>query len=194
MSSHAAKKVHDTIEENFNDLTPKQHLYLENRIGGMSVKAAAAAAGYSANSSRVYRDLENHPRLKYLLQDMTQKALARVQITRDDVIQGFVDSLASAQSSTEMIMAWREIGKIVGAYAPEVKVVAHVDITAEKLRSMDDQQLLELADQEDFNLPIIEGECEVLSTEDQDLSTEDQEGRTALQVEEDEAERWQVDD
>jgi len=173
----SAMKVSDNDEENLLKLTPKQRLYLESRIQGLSVKMSAAAAGYSADSSRVYTDLENHPRIKALLMSATTTALQSIQISRNDVLQGFMDAVTSAGSSTELVMAWREIGKIIGAYAPEVKVVAHLDATAEKIAALDDKALLEMASIETFELPALSAEYEVLSPEPEDpvLSTEDPE-------------------
>ena len=154
--SKDAKQVATTAEENLAKLTPKQQLYLENRIQGLSVKAAAGAAGYMADSSRVYKDLENHPRIKYLLHEATKQAFQKITVTRSDVIAGFMDAVNAAQSSTELVMAWRELGKIIGAYEPEVKIIKHVDITAEKIRNMKDADLLEMAEMESYLLPDVE--------------------------------------
>ena len=154
--SKDAKQVATTAEENLAKLTPKQQLYLENRIQGLSVKAAASAAGYMADSSRVYKDLENHPRIKYLLHEATKQAFQKITVTRSDVIAGFMDAVNAAQSSTELVMAWRELGKIIGAYEPEVKIVKHVDITAEKIRNMKDEDLLTMAEMESYLLPDVE--------------------------------------
>lgn len=163
-NSHTAKMTPAELpEEDLAKLSAKQRLYLENRLQGMPVKTAAAAAGYMSDSSRVYKDLEEHPRIKRLMLDATKVAFQKITVTRADVIQGFMDAVNAAQSSTELVMAWREIGKVIGAYEPEVKVVKHIDITAEKVRSMKDEDLLKLADMESFMLPdmeadIIEGE------------------------------------
>lgn len=164
-------------EEDLAKLTPKQRLYLENRLQGMAVKTAAAAAGYHADGSRVYKDLEEHPRIKRLMLDVTKTAFQKITVTRADVIQGFMDAVNSAQSSTELVMAWREIGKVIGAYEPEVKIVKHLDITAEKVRSMKDEDLLRLAEMESFMLPdieadIIEGEFVEMDELDADLTEE----------------------
>jgi hypothetical protein len=160
--SKDAKQVATTAEENLAKLTPRQQLYLENRIQGLSVKASASAAGYS-EGGRSYQDLENHPRIKYLLHEATKQAFQKITIDRGDVIAGFMDAVNAAQSSTELVMAWRELGKIIGAYEPEVKVIVHTDITAEKVRNMKDEDLLKMSEMETYLLPdveedIVEGE------------------------------------
>ena len=154
--SKSAKKVATTAEENLAKLTPKQQLYLENRIQGMSQKASATAAGYSGGSSSM--DLENHPRIKFLMHEATKQAFKKISVTRHDVVAGFMDAVNMADSSTELVMAWRELGKIIGAYEPEVKVIAHVDVTAEKVRNMKDEDLLKMAEIETYLNPVMEAD------------------------------------
>lgn len=170
--SHLATRVDDTTEDNMSKLTPKQQLYLEGRIQGLSVKHAARAAGYSsADSSRTYKNLEDHPRIKYLLLEANKQAFDKIVVTRSDVISGFMDAVNAAQSSTELVMAWRELGKIIGAYEPEVKIVKHMDVTAEKVRGMKDSDLLAMADMEDFNLPDIE-DAEYYEIDEEDMEAD----------------------
>ena len=171
MSGNHAKMVpSENPEDDLMKLTPKQRLYLDNRVQGMSVKMAASAAGYNADSSRVYKDLEKHPRIASLLTSATKSAFNDIVITRGEVLQGFMDAVTAAQSSTELVMAWREIGKVIGAYSPEVKINITADITAEKVRNMDDEALLEMAEMETFKLPEIPED--VIDVEFEDLGTE----------------------
>ena len=153
-------------EEDLAKLNAKQRLFLENRLQGMPVKVAAAAAGYSADTSRVYKDLEEHPRIKRLMLQATKDAMRQITVTRTDVIQGFMDAVNAAQSSTELVMAWRELGKLVGAYEPEVKIVKHVDVTAEKVRSMKDEDLLAMSAMEDYRLPDVIEDVEYVEVDD----------------------------
>lgn len=154
-------------EEDLSKLTPRQRLYLENRIQGMPVKVAAAAAGYMADSSRVYKDLEEHPRIKRLMLQATKDALRQITVTRTDVIQGFMDAVNAAQSSMELVAAWREIGKLVGAYEPEVKIVKHIDVTAEKVRNMKDEDLLAMSAMEDYRLPVLIEDAEYVEIDEE---------------------------
>lgn len=154
--SKSAKQVATTAEENLAKLTPMQQLYLENRIQGMGIKASSTAAGYSGGSSS--HDLENHPRIKFLLHEATKQAFKKIAVTRHDVVAGFMDAVNMAESSTELVMAWRELGKIIGAYEPEVKVIAHVDVTAEKVRNMKDEDLLKMSEMETYLNPVMEAD------------------------------------
>jgi hypothetical protein len=109
------------------------------------------------------------------LAGMNQKQSARITMDRQDVLQGFMDAVNSAQSATELVMAWREIGKVIGAYEPEVKIVQHQQLTAERVRNLKDEELLKLADMEDFAPPALEGDFEEVTDdrfdtpEDEDL-------------------------
>jgi hypothetical protein len=77
-----------------------------------------------------------------------------------------MDAVNAAQSSTELVMAWRELGKLVGAYEPEVKIVKHVDVTAEKVRSMKDEDLLAMSAMEDYRLPDVIEDVEYIEVDD----------------------------
>jgi len=146
------------VEEDLLRLSGKQRLYVENRLAGMNRIQAGQAAGYANNNS--IAGLDEHPRVKRIMLHATKEAMQRITINRQDVLQGFMDAVDAAQSSTELVMAWREIGKVIGAYEPEVKIIKHQDLTAEKMHSMKDEELLEMAGLEDYRPPIIDGEFE----------------------------------
>ena len=145
-------------EEDLAKLTPQQRIYTESRIQGMTVMASCAAAGMKSAGG-----IEKNPRIKQILLHANKQALTKLVMGREDVLAGFMDAVNSAASATELVMAWREIGKVIGAYEPEVKVVVSVDLTAEKIAGMGDDALLRLSGMEDFENPdmkadIIDGE------------------------------------
>jgi hypothetical protein len=162
------------VEEDLRKLTAKQRIYVESRIGGMNVMQSCAAAGLKSAGG-----IEKNPRISQILLHANKAALTKLVMTREDVLAGFMDAVNSSASATELVMAWREIGKVIGAYEPEVKVVVSVDLTAEKIAAMGDDALLRLSGMEDFENPdmkedILEGEyteVEGLGPEDQGLST-----------------------
>jgi hypothetical protein len=66
-----------------------------------------------------------------------------------------MDAVNAAGSSTELTQAWREIGKMLGHYAPdqvEHKVTVE-NMTQNKLESMSDAELSLLAEMDEFTLP-----------------------------------------
>lgn len=91
-----------------------------------------------------HRVLEDRVEVK----EAVKRLQAALDITRDDVLAGFMDCVYSAATSTELLMAWREIGKLVGAYAPKTIRLTTGDspeaATANRLASMSDDELLKL--------------------------------------------------
>jgi len=77
-------------------------------------------------------------------------------VSRNDIIQGLLEVIEDAKLQGETmprVAAWREIGKIVGAYAPEEhKVTFDGDVTVIQKR------IQELADEELHKYRLIEGE------------------------------------
>ncbi len=69
----------------------------------------------SLRISKVYH-LENHPVVKPYVQRLRQE----LEITKEDVLAGMMDCVYSAGNATELLLAWREIGRIIGAYAPSI--------------------------------------------------------------------------
>jgi hypothetical protein len=43
------------------------------------------------------------------------------------------------------VLAWRELGKLIGAYEPEKKILEVHDYTRDELRSLTDEELVQLA-------------------------------------------------
>lgn len=170
----AERVTDDPDERALLTLTPRQKLYLDNRLMGMAPRQSALAAGYSVNSTK---SLESHPSIQQLMLSTTRQALRKVTLDRQDVLQGFMDAVDAAATSTELVMAWREIGKVIGAYEPEVVVHKYEGITPEQLQNMSDEKLLEMAAMEDYRLPgtdIEDAEYEELSTEDEVPSAKDE--------------------
>ena len=79
-----------------------------------------------------------------------------------------MDAVESAATSTELTMAWREIGKVIGAYAPERTELIVGDMTPDRLRQLSEKELLGLVDQgkqaPEALVHVLDGEFEVLRT------------------------------
>ena len=78
-----------------------------------------------------------------------------LQITRKDVLDGFLDAVRASATATELVASWREIGRMIGAYEPE-KSPTEKDITEKK------EQLAELTDEELAKRASLPGEYKVL--------------------------------
>lgn len=127
-------------------LSTQQQLYLQHRLNGIAPKAAALAAGYRNPKAMVF-SLERNPKIKAALVEANERRLVQEEIDKSKVIQGFLSAVDAATSATELVQAWRELGKLIGAYEPQ-KVEVNVtleDLTEKQLRSMSDQELARYA-------------------------------------------------
>lgn len=161
-------KLAPTLEADLLKLTAMQRLYTEHRAKGVDPIAAATAAG--SESPKEYAAIcEVHPRIKRILHGTAREALSKLTLDRNDVLNGLMDAVRAAATSTEMTAAWREIGKVIGAYEPEVVKHKH-ELTRDQLEVMTEDELIALSGEEDFRLPddadaAIDAEFEVLSSE-----------------------------
>ena len=137
MAKAAAKsaKPPSTLEA----LSPQQRRYVDARVMGMNPNAAAKAAGLPGGHSA---GLERSPTVQLAIKEINDKAMSDLVLTRQDVINGMMDAVKAAASSTELVAAWREIGKIIGAYEPQKIAVTHEMLLPEQLRVMSDRQLI----------------------------------------------------
>lgn len=143
-------------------LSPKEVVYIEARINGSLPVPAARLAGYPDADEAAARNEQNQL-LRAAIRAQLQVSLHGRNITRDDVLAGFLDAVNMAQTSTELTGAWREIAKVVGAYEPK-----KIDLTVHginAIKEMTDDQLLEMA--------AVEGEFEVLDFDnDEDFAND----------------------
>lgn len=182
----ATTDVAPELEVELLKLTAMQRRYFEGRVIGLKPSEAARAAG-SEDPGTFAHKCERHPRIHTLLKHISAQVLKKAELTREDVLEGLQEAVRAAATSTEMTAAWREIGKVIGAYAPTI-VEVHDKPTAKELRSMTDEQLLELAEQDSFALPepntlvqttvteITDGDFEVIhQSEDKEVIQESKE-------------------
>ena len=138
---------HKQLELVKSALTPREALYVEMRAQGSVPVVAARAAGFGLEDTdkspaheaqRLEQDLRIRTALEYTLRMQSHKA----EWTREMIAQGFQDAIAMAATSTELSMAYRELAKLYGLYAPEKK---EVTVKREQLEAMDDEQLARVA-------------------------------------------------
>jgi hypothetical protein len=126
-------------------LNPKERLYVAARAQGATPVQAAIAAGYAEPTQAAARNEQNLT-VRTTLEYSLKLAARNAQITRDDVIAGFMDAVRMAATSGEMTQAWREIGKMIGAYEPQRIKVDHTHtLTMEQIANLNDNELAELA-------------------------------------------------
>jgi phage terminase small subunit len=121
---------------------------------------AAIAAGYGRAGARVAA-------CRQLAKDNVQEALqarqtadaTRLAISRQDAIHGFLEAIEKARARPDpdpaaMISGWREIGRMLGFYAPDVK---RVQVSADR-KADDELRRFEAMSDEDLRR-LIAGEA-----------------------------------
>lgn len=141
--------------------TEKQRKYAEARGKGLSREQSALMAGYTAvedpNTSRI----EKAPAVQQELARIRKETAENTGITKEEVVGMLVEAATMAKLQGDpvgLVSAARELGKMLGFYAPEVKKTLHgVDQDSLKaaLASMPDEELLKLA-----NAKVIDGQAE----------------------------------
>ena len=126
-------------------LEPRQRTYVDARCQGSVPVVAARIAGY-ADPDAMAETLEKDLTVRTALEYAIRKLAHEVNVTRNDVVNMMQDAFRVAATSGEMTAAAREIGKIIGAYAPvEIHTRSDVRITQEKIQGMSDEELARMA-------------------------------------------------
>ena len=142
--------------------TPKQKKYAEARAKGLSREQSALMAGYTSstndpNTSRI----EGNVNVQQELARIREETIKNTGVTKEDVVGMLMDAANMAKLQCDpvgVVSAARELGKMLGFYAPEVKKTLHgVDQESLKaaLTSMSDEELLRLS-----NAKVIDGKAE----------------------------------
>jgi len=146
-------------------LTSREERYLENIKVGMDPRPAVLAAGYKDATDALER-MKRRPIVQRELAKVYQAARRKVNITRDQVLEGFKDAINDAKLAGDpntQIKGWTEIGKMCGFYAPEERKVtvelSNADL-ARQIESLSTEELLEIAGKD--SLEVIQGEYEVI--------------------------------
>lgn len=132
-----------------DEITDKQKAYVENRAFGMNKQDSAVAAGYSDAAKEATR-LEQLPIITEALAAERAANARLAGYTREDVINGLkraIDDAVILADPQGQIAGWREIAKICGYYAPEIK--QHVLTAGQvakrgELEVLSDEELLDL--------------------------------------------------
>jgi phage terminase small subunit len=141
-------------------LTPKQKLFVDSLIRGQSQTMAARSAGYSQAPVEANR-LMQKPKIHEAVAYLHRKHEKASQMTRKKVMDGMLEAISMAKLQADpgvMVNGWREIGRMCGYYAAEVRKI-DINITAkravDKLETLSDAELLDMIDKDS---DLIEGE------------------------------------
>ena len=130
-------------------LTEMQATYVDNLLVGKDPKEAASAAGYAHPTIHQNMPLKSDA-VRQALAEARSELSSAAQITRADVIDGFMEAINIARLSadpTAMIKGWSETAKVLGLYAPEIK---KIEMTSNQRRlqnkyeAMTDEELVRI--------------------------------------------------
>ena len=138
-----AAELQLTENNPYTALTIKQRRYVEARMQGLTMSASARAAGLEPGGCST---IENSPKVRAAIHYLVKQSTASVEeLTKSDVLTGMMDAVSAAATASELVMAWREIGKLLGVYEPERRVLEVKDYTQDELKSLSDRELAQLA-------------------------------------------------
>lgn len=143
--------------------TKKQKAYIGNRARGLSQRESAIMAGYPDDGADTNK-VEASPSVQQELARIRAETAVNCGITKEHVVQMLLDAAEMGKAAGEaqsVVSAAREIGKMLGFYAPEVKkTLVGVDQASLKraLENMDDDDLMKLV-----NARAIDGEFKRLT-------------------------------
>lgn len=146
---------------NPTELTDKQAAYVDARASGLNKQDSAGLAGY-AHPAHEAKNLEKLPKITQSLLAERAKNAYMIGMTRDKVLQGMLDAVTDAKILADpmsQIAGWREIAKICGFYAPEVRQIQLTGPTArvlERMQELSDEELLQIAQSDVIDVEAIE--------------------------------------
>ena len=132
-------------------LTTKQLRWIDEYLIDLNGAAAAVRAGYSPKSARsIAHENLTKPDIQAELQARGAALARELEITRSDVVRGFLDAFEMARTDRQpgvMVSSMAAIAKLLGMYALETKRVglsAGQGAVQANFAAMNDAQLLAL--------------------------------------------------
>ena len=147
-------------------INERQEAYVEGILDGKTKSEAALDAGYAHATASAA--IERQASVQQALAERREELSSATQITRAGVLNGILDAIEMARTMSDpqaMLAGFRDISKMMGYNAPEVK---KVEVTASqgrlrhKMESLSDEDLLRLASGEGVD-DVIEGEFRVVN-------------------------------
>lgn len=143
-------------------LTESQEAFVEGVLDGKSKGQAALDAGYSSPSAS--STIAKSEAVQVALAERREELSSATQITRAGVLNGILDAIEMARlmaDPTAMLTGYRDISKMMGYNAPEVKKVEISDTSDRlhrRMQSLSDEDLLKIINGE-ADMDVIEGEA-----------------------------------
>ena len=147
------------LAESLLKLTPKERIFVESRLAGLSQVASASAAGYAHPKTRG-SELEKKEHIQKALMQAMNEVAEEVGFTRKEAHDMLMNAYMNAATAAEQIAAVKEMISLHGIAAPKQVEHKHEHTGTVSLERMETSELLKLADMEDL---VLEGEFEVVN-------------------------------
>ena len=141
-------------------ITPKERIYVQSRLDGLSQVASASAAGLSPSNAS---NLEKKDSIQAALLAAMSDIAEEIGFTRKEAHDMLMQAYMNAATAAEQIQAVKEMINLHGIAAPKVVEHEHTHKGKVSLERMETEELMKLADMEDLTL---EGEYEVISKDE----------------------------
>lgn len=132
-------------------LTARQAAFAKHYLLEGNATEAARQAGYSTKTARqMAAENLTKPAVIEAIERLQAENAAKLELTREDVLNGLLEAVKLAKEQANpvaLVSAWREIGRVIGCYQPEVR---RVELSAEgkalqyRYAGMSDEELLEI--------------------------------------------------
>lgn len=135
-------------------LTAKQVRFLAEYGKDANGTRSAIAAGYGRAGAHVTASrLLRNPKVQKALQARQRADATRLSLSRDRVVAGLLGAIEQAKLAGEpssVIAGWREVGRMMGYYTPEVRRVevstAAAAVERGKLELLSDEALMAIVE------------------------------------------------
>ena len=151
MTTNPASLPHKT-------LNPKERIFVDSRLAGLSMTASASAAGW-ANPGKKGTDVNKRPHIQAALMKAMDETSKEVGFSRREAHEMLMQAYMNAATAAEQIQAVKEMISLHGIAEAKKIEVKHAHTGTVSLERMETQELLKLADMEDLAM---EGEFEVI--------------------------------
>jgi len=131
-------------------MSGRQEKYVEARARGLPREESAILAGYPAGQG-AGKQVETKPTVAQELAKIRAAMAIGSGVTKEDIVQMLLDAAAISKLNMDaigMIGAARELGRMLGFYAPEVKktlIGLDKDMMRKAINDMTDEELLKIA-------------------------------------------------
>lgn len=156
-------------------LTEQQKIFVDQIMKGKGPNVAARIAGYSQPDAQGYT-IAKSPKVQAAIKYLHKKHEQASQMTRKKVMDGMLEAIDMARMQADagvMIAGWREIGRMCGYYAPEVKKI-DINISAkrviDKLETLSDADLVKMIED---SSQVIEAEATEILEDAQNASDQE---------------------